>query len=71
MTDRLTDEVLDHLIETHRGTLADAAKKGQVYAPVKNLEQTIKGLEEAKEKRAEAGLVGRWVLRRGSYTVDA
>ncbi len=57
MTDRLTDEVLDHLIETHRGTLADAAKKKQVYAPVKNLEQTIKGLEEAKEKRAEWSLV--------------
>lgn len=54
MTDRLTDEQLDHIIETHRGTLAGAAKKKQVYAPVENLEQTIRGLEEAKERRAEA-----------------
>jgi hypothetical protein len=54
MTDRVSDEVLDHLIHTNEGILADAGKKGQVYGPIKNIKDTLDVLREAQERRADA-----------------
>ena len=70
MTDpKFTDRALDE----QRKFFRDAAQgKHGSFIPVKDRAgQVADMLDDLAEKRAEAKLVGRWVLRRGSYTVNA
>lgn len=50
MTD-LSSEDLDGLKQTYEGTLADANKKGQTYALVKDVEKVVRALGELTRRR--------------------
>jgi hypothetical protein len=51
MPDPVSGEVLDYLRHTYHDGAREAKNGGKVYAPVKNLEDTAKALDELAERR--------------------
>jgi hypothetical protein len=51
MPDHVSNEALDYLRHTYHDGAREAKNGGKVYAPVKNLEDTAKALDELAERR--------------------
>jgi hypothetical protein len=54
MTDRPTDEVVDHLRKCYRDDAEQAKKGGRSFVPVRSAEDTADALDELARRRSEA-----------------
>jgi hypothetical protein len=55
MTDRPTDEIVDHLRKCYRADAEQAKKGGRSFVPVKSAEQVADALDDLRRLRDEKG----------------